>query len=404
MFLENLRIALGAIWTNAMRSALTTLGIVIGVAAVIAVVSIVQGFQAMVSSELDSLGTTYIQVFPRQSFSIPGLASRPVRLTWEDGQEIQRLVRGVDRITPLIFANEEVKYRDRQHRTMVLGVDSEWPAVNNTGVDRGRFFTHLDLERRSKVAVVGIDILDELRIPEAIGQEIYVGTTAMTIIGIMESKGESLGRDTDDAVLIPYASALNIFGREVGDRVQLQLLAKSQDMVSPVRDGIERVLRQRHHIGKDDQDDFRVVVQDEMRKVYSRVLGGITAMVGSIVGIALLVGGIGIMNIMLVSVTERTREIGLRKAVGARRQDILIQFLIEAVALSSLGGLVGIGLGYSAGLVASKLAPEGFPTAHVPLWAVGIAFGFCALVGVVFGIYPAGKAASLDPIEALRYE
>jgi putative ABC transport system permease protein len=404
MFLENLRIALGAIWTNAMRSVLTTLGIVIGVAAVIAVVSIVQGFQAMVSNELDSLGTTYIQVLPRQSFSIPGLATRPVRLTWEDGQEIQRLVRGVERITPLIFANEEIKYRDRQHRTMVLGVDAEWPAVNNTAVDRGRFFTHLDLERRSKVVVVGIDILDELRIPEPIGREIYVGTTAMTVIGVMASKGESLGRDYGDAVLIPYASALTIFGREVGDRVQLQLLAKSQDQVGPVRDGIERVLRQRHRLGKDDQDDFRVVVQDEMRKVYSRVLGGITAMVGSIVGIALLVGGIGIMNIMLVSVTERTREIGLRKAVGARRQDILIQFLIEAVALSSLGGLVGIALGYGAGLAASKLAPEGFPTAHVPLWAVGIAFGFCALVGVVFGIYPAGKAASLDPIEALRYE
>jgi putative ABC transport system permease protein len=404
MFLENLRIALGAIWTNAMRSVLTTLGIVIGVAAVIAVVSIVQGFQAMVSSQLDSLGTTYIQVFPRQSFSIPGLASRPVRLTWEDGQEIQRLVRGVERITPLIFANEEVKFRDRQHRTMVLGVDAEWPAVNKSGVDRGRFFTHLDLDRRSKVVVVGLDILDELRMPDPIGQEIYVGTTAMTVIGIMESKGESLGRDFDDAVLIPYASALSIFGREVGDRVQLQLTAKSQDLVGPVREGIERVLRQRHHIGKDDQDDFRVVVQDEMRKVYSRVLGGITAMVGSIVGIALLVGGIGIMNIMLVSVTERTREIGLRKAVGARRQDILIQFLIEAVALSSLGGLVGIALGYGAGLLVSNLLPGDFPTAHVPLWAVGIAFGFCALVGVVFGIYPAGKAASLDPIEALRYE
>ena len=312
MLFENLRIALAAIWTNAMRSALTTLGIVIGVAAVIAVVSIVQGFQAMLSSELDALGTNYIQVMPRQSFSIPGMAQRPVRLTWDDGQEIQRLVRGVERISPLIFANEEVKFRDRQHRTMVLGVDAEWPAVNNTGVERGRFFTHLDLDRRSKVVVVGLDILDELRMPEPIGQEIYVGTTAMTVIGIMESKGESLGRDFDDSVLIPFGSALTIFGREVGDRVQLQLLAENQEMVVPVREGIERVLRQRHHIAEGDQDDFRVVVQDEMRKMYSRVLGGVTAMVGGIVGIALLVGGIGIMNIMLVSVTERTREIGLR--------------------------------------------------------------------------------------------
>jgi putative ABC transport system permease protein len=404
MFLENLRIALGAIVTNAMRSALTTLGIVIGVAAVIAVVSIVQGFQFMLTSQLGALGATFIQVMPRMTFSIPGLVTRPVRLTWEDGQEIQRLVRGVDQISPLIFANDEVKFRDRQHRTMVLGVDAAFPEVSSVAVDRGRFFTRLDLDRRSKVMVVGIDILEELRMPEPIGQEIYLGTTPMTVIGVLESKGESLGRDFDDAVLIPFQSALTVFGNEVGERVQLQLHATSAEMVEPVRDGIERVLRQRHRIAEGDPDDFRIIVQDEMRAVYSRVLGGVTAMVASIVGIALVVGGIGIMNIMLVSVTERTREIGLRKAVGARRQDILVQFLVEAVALSSLGGLVGVLLGWGAGVLASSLIPGDFPPAHVPWWAVVTAFGFCALVGVAFGIYPAGKAASLDPIEALRYE
>ena len=227
------------------------------------------------------------------------------------------------------------------------------------------------------------------------------GQVAMTVIGIMESKGESLGRDTDDAVLIPYASALNIFGREVGDRVQLQLLAKSQDLVSPVRDGIERVLRQRHRIGKDDQDDFRVIVQDEMRKVYSRVLGGITAMVGSIVGIALLVGGIGIMNIMLVSVTERTREIGLRLSIGARDVDVLLQFLVEAVVLSLAGGAIGVALGVAASWGVGQL----MQWSTVVTWgAVLLSFGCAAATGIFFGYYPAHKAAGLSPIDALRYE
>jgi putative ABC transport system permease protein len=248
MFLENLRIALGAIIANAMRSVLTMLGIVIGVAAVIAVVSIVQGFQFMVTSQLGSMGATFVQVMPRMTFSIPGLVTRPVRLTWDDGLEIQRLVRGVDRITPLIFGNDEVKVRDRQHRTMVLGVDAALPDVNNVAVDRGRFFTRIDLVRRSKVVVVGLDILEELRMSDPIGQEVYIGSTPMTVIGVLESKGQSLGRDFDDAVLVPFASALSIFGREAGDRVQLQLHASSDDMVDPVRDGIKRVLRERHRI------------------------------------------------------------------------------------------------------------------------------------------------------------
>ena len=401
---ENVRVAFGALRANAMRSALTTLGIVIGVAAVIAVVSIVQGLQHMITGQLQGVGATFISIQPRQQFGGPGMVQRPVRLTWEDGQAIAQHVRNVAMITPQIFGQEEVKYRDRQHRPYVIGVNQDWPEVNNFAVDRGRFFSRIDLERRAKLAVVGQNVVDELRLVEPIGTEVYIGTMPVTIVGVMESKGRSLGFDYDDMVFIPFDTALNLFGRRAGDQVQLQLQASSSEVVDQVKDDIKRLLRERHRIPEGDPDDFMVMVQDEIRKIYAQILGGVTAVVGAIVSVALIVGGIGIMNIMLVSVTERTREIGIRKSVGARRKDILVQFLIEAVTLALAGGLIGILLGYGVGAMAVKMIPGDLPPAHVPIWAVMLAFGFCTLVGVGFGIYPASKAARLDPIEALRYE
>ena len=205
-------------------------------------------------------------------------------------------------------------------------------------------------------------------------------------------------------VFLPFDSALTLFGRRAGDQIQLRMQARSSEVVDEVKDGIIRLLRQRHKIAKGDPDDFQVLVQDEILGLVKRILGSVTAVVGGVVSIALLVGGIGIMNIMLVSVTERTREIGVRKAVGARRQDVLVQFLIEAVTLSLVGGAIGLLLGYGLGSGIAKALPGDWPPAHVPLWAAGLAFGFSGLVGVFFGIYPAGKASRLDPIEALRYE
>jgi putative ABC transport system permease protein len=401
---ENVRVAFGAIRANAMRSALTTLGIIIGVAAVIAVVSIVQGLQYMIMGELEGVGTTFVQIVPRVEFSAPGQVTKQVKLTWEDGQAIAQHVRNVAMITPQVFGQDVLKYRDRQHRTYLIGVNQDWPEVNNFTVDRGRFFTSLDLARRAKVAVVGTTVIEELQLSNPLGTEIYVGSTPVTIIGTMEKKGRSMGFDSDDLVFIPFDTALLVFGRRAADQVELRLKAATSESVGQVKDDIKRLLRERHRIGEDDADDFRVMVQDEMVKIYGKVLGGITAVVGAIVGVALLVGGIGIMNIMLVSVTERTREIGIRKSVGARRRDILVQFLIEAVTLALVGGVIGIGVGYAVGSLAVSMIPGDLPAAHVPLWAVTIAFGFCTLVGVVFGIYPASKAARLDPIEALRYE
>ena len=403
---ENLRIAFRALWANKMRSILTTLGIIIGVAAVIAVVSIVQGLQFVITQQFQGVGATYMIVVPnQQSNRGPGVVAKQVKLTWEDGQAVREEVPGIDRITPLVLGNETVKYRQRQHRTMVLGVNDDWPEVSNHAVDVGRFFSAIDLDHRRKVAVVGKDVVDELRLgANPVGKEIYVGTLPATVIGVMEERGQFIGQNIDDLVFIPFQTSLQVFGRRAAEQVQLRLQAVSAAVTEQVRDDISRVLRRRHNIGPDDEDDFQVLLQDEIVRSVNSVLGTVTAVVAAVVGVALLVGGIGIMNIMLVSVTERTREIGIRKSVGARRQDILLQFLIEAITLSLVGGALGVMLGYGIGALAAGLLPGDWPPAHVPWWAVILAFGFSAVVGVFFGIYPAGKAARLDPIEALRYE
>jgi len=402
---ENFRIAFSALRANKMRAILTTLGIIIGVAAVIAVVSIVQGLQYMATNVFEGVGATYMMILPLQEPQrSPGQVVRQVKLTWDDGKAIRAQVPGVRLITPLVIGREQVKYRDRQHRPAALiGVNEDYQAVMNHTVDRGRFFSKIDLENRRKVVVVGTEIVKKLGLGDPLGKEIYIGNYPATVIGIMEEKGQTFGQNLDDMAFIPFDSAVALFGRNAGDQVQLRLQAEGTDQIDQVRDGVSRVLRTRHHLPKGQEDDFQVLIQDEILSGVTKILSGVTAVVGGVVGIALLVGGIGIMNIMLVSVTERTREIGVRKAVGARKQDILVQFLIEAVTLSLVGGAIGLALGYAIGVLAAHLIPN-WPPAHVPLWAVGLAFGFSALVGVFFGSYPAAKASRLDPIDALRYE
>jgi putative ABC transport system permease protein len=389
-----------------MRSILTTLGIIIGVAAVIAVVSIVQGLQFLITQELQGVGATYIIVVPDQDNNQgPGVVARQTKLTWEDGMAIRDQVSGVELITPVLAGSQQLKFRDRQHATLVLGVSDDWPEVSNHAVEKGRFFSSIDLKHRRKVAVIGEEVVEELRLGgEPLGREIYIGNLPATVIGVMEKRGQSLGQNIDDLVFIPFETSLLLFGREAADQIQLRLQAESAEVVERVRDDISRLLRRRHRIGEDQPDDFQVLVQDEILSTVNSVLGSVTAVVGAVVGVALLVGGIGIMNIMLVSVTERTREIGIRKSVGARRQDILVQFLIEAVSLSLIGGLIGLGLGYGIGALVAELLPGDWPPAYVPIWAIAVAFGFSLLVGVFFGIYPASKASRLDPIEALRFE
>jgi len=404
---ENFRVALRALRANKMRSILTTLGIIIGVAAVIAVVSIVQGLQFMITQQLQGVGATYVFVVPQQDRNQgPGLVSRQVKLTREDADAILERVPGVESLSPLVGGRLTLKYRDRQHDPdFVFGVNDSWPEVMNYVVDRGRFFSAVDLRERRKVAVIGRTVIEELQLgSDPIGKDIYVGNLPATVIGITEKRGTAFGTDMDDLVFVPFDTALMLFGRSAGDQIQIRMKVATADQVHQVKDEVERLLRVRHRIAEGQPDDFDVVLQDEILETVGSILGMVTGVVGGVVGIALLVGGIGIMNIMLVSVTERTREIGVRKAVGARRQDVLVQFLIEAVMLSLVGGGIGLAIGWGLGAGVAALLPGDWPPAHVPLWAVLLSIGFSVFVGVVFGVYPAGKASRLDPIDALRYE
>jgi putative ABC transport system permease protein len=406
LVLENIRISIASIRANTMRSILTTLGIVIGTASVIAVVSVIQGVQHMIAQQLQDVGANYIMVFPKFEQPAPGTVARPVRLTWEDGQALAERIPDIASISPVVTpGSKPLKYRDRQHSSNIQGVTDAWPEVSNHWVDRGRFFTRIDLDHRRKVIVVGEKVVKELHLgPEPVGKEVYLGKTPVTIIGVMEKKGQALGQDRDDVVFVPYPTALSIFGRRSGDQVQLHMQAHDSADTAQTKDSIQQVLRRRHRLTDEHKDDFQVFLQDELLESMEKIISTVTAAVGAVVSVALLVGGIGIMNIMLVSVTERTREIGIRKAVGARRQDILFQFLSEAITLSLLGGVIGIALGYGIGTVIANVLPGDWPPAHVPAWAIATAFGFCTVVGVFFGIYPAAKAAQLNPIDALRHE
>jgi len=401
---ESFKIALGAISANKMRSILTTLGIIIGVAAVIAAVSIVQGLSYLVNNRLAELGADFILVVPHRPPGEEGLKLGRIKLTYEDGLAILEEATAIRDYCPIVQRTVLVKYGEEHAATTVTAATSSYQDINVHYVDEGRFLSRIDVKHRKRVCVVGRKVLENLGIKsDPIGKQIIVGKDSFTIIGIMEKKGQALGKDADDLVIIPYTLASNLFGRRVLDQTILAFKASSVSLVDLAKDQITRILRKRHGLRKDQPDDFQVILQSDMLKGVSSILGGVTATVAGIVGISLLVGGIGIMNIMLVSVTERTREIGIRKAVGAKRRDILLQFLIEAIALSLVGGAIGVLFGFGLGRLVTSLISV-LPQAHVPVWAIFLGFGFSTAVGLFFGIYPAAKASRLDPIEALRYE
>jgi putative ABC transport system permease protein len=403
LVLANIRSALEQLWTNKARSLLTVLGIIIAVASTITVVSVVQGLTRYVSGFLEGMGANAIWVWPNRPAGELGRTLGRVEFDVEDALAIERQCSALGAVSPLIRrVDERLTLGRNEAIVQVEGVSSTYHAIRNFPVEVGRPFALADIERAHHVCVLGREALRKLRADEdVVGDVVILKGQRLRVIGVLREKGGLLGNNQDDVVMLPYTLALKLYP-SFRRKLALTASAVTGEAVAEARSQIANVLRRRHGLSAHQPNDFNIFTQDEVLQAFTYLSLVATAVLAGIVGISLLVGGIGIMNVMLVSVTERTREIGLRKAVGARRRDILLQFLTEAVTLSLLGGGLGVALGYSLCSLAS-LHPQ-MVDIVVPWWAVLLGFGISAGTGVVFGILPAVKAALLNPIDALRHE
>ena len=404
---EPISAAVRALKANKLRSALTTLGIIIGVAAVIIVVSLVEAMKTSVLKQVEKAGSQTLFVRPVFPGELPPEERAKLKdrdLTLEHMRALAKDVPQLTQVTPTFFTSYEAKLGGRSTNTRVIMTDDSYIELNAINLEKGRNFVPSDLRLASKVAILGPSLVDKLGIQgNAIGRTLVVNNNlSLEVIGILEAQGGSLGNDSDDVIMVPLSTGFSQL-TEV-QRRQLFFQARVDPRIS-ADDGadlVEDALRRIKGIRGKQPNNFKVFSPKQITGIVSGITGTITAVAGGMVSIALLVGGIGIMNIMLVSVTERTREIGVRKAVGAKRRDVLLQFLIEAAFLCVLGGAMGVGLGFVLGAVLGQALMGSMGS--VPLWAVISAFAVPAAIGLIFGLYPAAKASKLDPIEALRYE
>ncbi|HEX7616924.1 MAG TPA: ABC transporter permease [Thermoanaerobaculia bacterium] len=401
---NTLRVAFRALARNKLRSLLTALGIIIGVACVVAVVGIGEGARLQAENQLKSLGTNFLMVLPgsvTSSGARAGFGSSS-KLSEDDVDAIRREIPSISYISASIRTVGQVIYGNQNWSTSIQGAQVDWPLVRSWNVATGQFFTDQDDHGAAKVCVLGQTVVTNLFGDEdPVGKVIRIKNIPFRVTGVLESKGGSTqGADQDDLVVAPYETVRKkIMGTTaVG---QILVSAASDELVTRAQDELSALLRQRHRIAKPSDDDFIIRSQTEMIQQAEAQSQTMSALLWSIAGVSLLVGGIGIMNIMLVSVTERTREIGVRMAIGAKGRDIQAQFLVEALALSLTGGAAGIAVGLGIERTVARFA--GWPVAVQPS-AITLAFLFSALIGVTFGFYPALKASRLDPIEALRYE
>ena len=404
LFSESFQMALTSLYANKMRSLLTMLGIIIGVGAVIALVSVGMGVRSNVTSSIASLGSNMLIVSPGSSNrgGVRGAAGSMQTLKYDDAKAIKDKIKNIDYVSPSVSSSYQIVYGNNNWNTSVQGVTPEFMSIRSLTIGYGSFISNDDMNKRNRVAVIGTTVASNLFAKDnPVGKNIRINNQPYKVIGLLESKGQSsVGQDQDDVIYIPLTTAQErMLGITYVQSINVQV--SSQEKMEQVQAEIENLLRSRHHILAGKDDDFHVRNLTSLMETVSQSTSMLTMLLGAIAGISLIVGGIGIMNIMMVSVTERTREIGIRKALGATFMNIMTQFLIESMVIGIIGGLIGIAVGCIASQIIAKV---GNFTTVITLTPIIISFLFAVGIGLFFGIYPARKAAKLDPIEALRYE
>ena len=404
VFGEAAKAAFASLMAHRMRSFLTTLGILIGTASVIAVVSLVQGLSASITDQFSDMGgntMTLQAVNDNENFRTGSMNY----ITFDDIDVLRYKVPGVETVAPMMFVQAAgASYKGRSTNPQVQAVTADYQIVRAADTQYGRFLVDSDDKTHARVAVIGEQLRDDLKMPEnPVGEFFQLGGDWFKVVGLMEKQGEIFGQSQDNYAMIPFAVGRAMMGQANEPMIIASFTVARLDQAETVKERVKRAIRASRKIAAGKDDDFKVEASDSFLKQFKQITSMITAVLGGIVGISLLVGGIGIMNIMLVSVTERTREIGVRMAVGAPRSAILTQFLVEAMSVSGLGGLIGIGMGCGIAAIIDTFAHKNLPT-YVPFWAIALSFGFSVSVGLCFGIYPAYKASRLNPVEALRYE
>jgi putative ABC transport system permease protein len=401
-WLESSKMAVKTLTANKLRSSLTMLGMIIGNASVIAMIGIGQGAQRLASEQFESLGPNVLFVTPGSSQARQRTTFLPRTLVWDDAKAIAAQVPSIRQVAAQRQSQFTLIYQNRNRNSLVVGTTPEFLEVRDFNMASGRFLSDLDIERSQRVVTLGAEVAKEFFGEQnPIGKTIRIRNISFEVIGVMQAKGSFLGNNQDDAVYIPITTTANLLTGRTSpyglDLTFISISAKDEASIPAAEFQIRNLLRLRHKIVN--EDDFTVQTQKDILRIVTTITSGLTALLAAIAGVSLLVGGIGIMNIMLVSVTERTQEIGLRKAIGASEQDILIQFMIEAVLLSAAGGLIGTGVGIGGILLVAALSPL---NATVSSTAIILAVSVSGTIGLFFGIVPARQAAKLDPIVALR--
>lgn len=399
---DYLHIAIDSISQNKVRSLLTMLGVIIGVMSVILLIALGEGAQAYIEREFAGMGSNILLVTPGKqetSGMMPIIAGSFRHLTHENAREIERRAQGVRAVAPVVIGAGGVQAGERRRNTMIIATTEKFEEVRNLRAQQGRFISDQDIDKNNKVCVIGVKIKQELfGTDNALNKSININRSKHTVVGVLEPRGVMLGINIDDLVVIPLRSGQQMFYGGEDRLFQILVRANSPDDVKAAQEATREILKAAH----DYIEDFTITDQTSILATFNQIFTAMRVMLAGIAGISLLVGGIGIMNIMLVSVRERTREVGIRKAVGATRHDIGMQFAIESITLSSIGGSLGIALGFLGTFIVRTIYPP-LPV-YTSAWSVMLAFFFSMAVGVFFGAYPAIKASGVDPVEALRYE